>query len=129
MTDLDLVTLRTALLITLTILLLVVGFRRFRRSILLKDVPAINHAELLSLDVQYHPSRLRFLIQMPQSELLQMTLLDIGHVPFHTYQDEHLPNGTHELHRELPELSDGFYFFEIRSATQRTVRGFRLQQQ
>lgn len=127
--DADLVTLRTTLLITLSILAAVMLFRRFRRAILLKDVPAINHAELLSLDVQYHPSRLRFLIQMPQGELLKMALLDNGHVPFHTYNDEHLAHGTHELHRELPALSDGFYFFEIRSATQRTVRGFRLQQQ
>lgn len=129
MTDLDIVTLRTALLITLSILLVVMAFRRFRRWVLIKDLPAINHAELLALDVQYHPARLRFLIQMPQGELLQMALLDNGHQPFHTYQDEHLANGTHELYRELPELSDGFYFFEIRSATQRTVRGFRLQQQ
>lgn len=129
MTDQDIVTLRTALLITLSILLAVMAFRRFRRWVLIKGVPAINHAELLALDVHYHPARLRFLIKMPQGELLQMALLDTGHKPFHTYQDEHLPQGTHELQRELPELSDGEYFFEIRSATQRTVRGFRLQQQ
>ncbi len=129
MSDVDLITLRTALLITLSILLVVLAFRRFRQWVLVKDLPAINHAELLSLDVHYHPARLRFLVKMPQGELLQMALLDTAHVPFHTYHDEQLPNGTHELYRELPEMSDGFYFLEVRSATQRTVRGFRLQQQ
>lgn len=125
----DMSTLRTALLITLTLLALVMLFRRLKRAVLLKDVPAINHAELISLDVQYHPSSLRLVMQMPEEELIHMTLLDGAHAPLHSYQDERLPQGEHQLLRELPALQDGFYFLEIRSATQRTVRGFRLQQQ
>lgn len=125
----DLTTLRSALLITLSILVLFLLFKRFRRSVLQKDVPAINHAELLSLDVQYHPSSLRVVMKMPKGELLHMALLDQGHTPLHTYAGERLPEGVHQMVRELPALIDGSYFFEIRTATQRTVRGFRLQQQ
>jgi hypothetical protein len=40
----------------------------------------------------------------------------------------HLVAGNHALEQELPELSDGVYYLELTSATQRTVRQFRLQQ-
>jgi hypothetical protein len=124
----DLVTIRTALLITLSILLVVVAFRKFRQSVLRKDVPAINHAELLLLEVEYHPSRLRVLMHMPGNELLHMALLDQQHAPLHTWSDSNLARGQHELALMLPALEDGEFFFEVRSSTQRTVRGFRLQQ-
>jgi hypothetical protein len=124
----DLVTLRTALLITLSILLVVVAFRRFRHSVLRKDVPAINHAELLLLEVEYHPNRLRVLMHMPQNERLHMALLDPKYEPLHTWADSTLAQGQHELALMLPALDDGLFYFEVRSATQRTVRGFRLQQ-
>jgi len=124
----DLVTLRTALLITLSILLVVVAFRRFRYSVLRKDVPAINHAELLLLEVEYHPNRLRVLMGMPDDELLHMALLDQQYAPLHTWSDATLARGQHDLALMLPALEDGLFYFEVRSTTQRTVRGFRLQQ-
>lgn len=124
----DLVTLRTALLITLTILLVVVAFRRFKRSVLSKDMPAINHAELLFLDVEYHPSRLRVRMHMPNNELLHMALLDEQHAQLHTWAESPLAKGEHDMALMLPTLQDGLFYLEVRSTTQRTVRGFRLQQ-
>lgn len=127
--DLDLVTLRTALLITLSILAVVLGFRRFRQWVLWRDMPAINHAELLVLEVEYHPGRLRVEVYMPQAEELHMDLLDHEHRTLHAWPITLLAQGRHELELLLPTLHDGNYFFEVRSSTQRTVRGFRLQQQ
>lgn len=127
--EFDVTTLRTALIITLSILLVVLSFRRFKQVVLRKDVPAINHAELIVLEVEYHPTRLRVVLDMPQEEEVHMALLDKTHAPFHQYADERLAKGRYELQQTLPTLSDGEYYFEVRSATQRTVRGFRLQQQ
>ncbi len=127
--EMDLTILRTALLITLSILAVVMGFRRFRQWVLLRDMPAINHAELQMLDVEYHPSRLRVVMDMPQGEQLHINLLDTHHATLHSWPDASLGMGRHELEFMLPTLDDGLFYFEVRSATQRTVRGFRLQQQ
>jgi hypothetical protein len=123
----DLTTVRTALLITLTILLVVVLFRRFKASVLLNDVPAPAHAELLALEVAYHPSRLHVLLDLPKGELIRSALLDGAHNILQTWDDIPLPQGRHRLERILPPLADGSYFIEVSTTTQRTVRGFRLQ--
>lgn len=124
----DLTILRTALLITLSILLVVVVFRRLRQYVLSKDMPAINHAELLGLEVQYHPLSLRILLNMPQNETLDMALLDHQNSIVFTWDGSSLTRGQHTMGLVLPVLEDGHYYFELRTSTQRTVRGFRLQQ-
>lgn len=123
----DLIALRTALLITLTILLVVVAYRRFRQYVLRKHVPVPLHAELLALEVMYHPGRLRVVVDMPQQERLQAQVLDTRHETVHKWDQRSLEKGRHVLELELPALVDGQYHFDLRTTTQRTLRGFQLQ--
>lgn len=124
----DILLLRNALIGTLSILLLVVLLRRFRQYVLRRDVPAPLHAELLELEVLYHPARLRVVLHMPQAGTLQLQLLDAQHCSLHAWGPVDLVRGQHDLVRELPDLPDGLFHLDVRTATQRTVRGFRLQQ-
>ena len=124
----DLLNIRTALLITLSILLVVILWRRFRQRVLANDMPAPLHAELLGIQLAYHPARLRVDLKVPREQLIQTRLLDQAHAPFHTWNEERVKTGTHTLERDLPSMADGVYFLEMATATQRTVRQFRLQQ-
>lgn len=124
----DLLNLRTALLITLSILLVVVLWRRFRSHVLANDVPAPVHAELVRLEVAYHPSRLHVVLSMPSEQRVTTGLLDQGHQSIHSWNDKRLLPGEHTLELPLPMLVDGAYFLELTTSTQRTVRQFRLQQ-
>ncbi|MBK8227206.1 MAG: hypothetical protein IPK70_08515 [Flavobacteriales bacterium] len=123
----ELVTLRTALLITLSILLVVVLWQRFRRKVLASDLPAPLHAELRSLEVAYHPQRLFAELHLPEAQLLRTALSDDKHQPLHRWPDESAPSGNRRIERALPDLAAGTYHFELLTATQRTVRRFRLQ--
>lgn len=123
----DLESLRTTLLITLSILLVVVVYRRFRSSVLRKDVPVVSHAGVLRLDVEYHPARLRIQVDMPREDIIHTRLLDMQHRNLHDWEDLSIPQGIHEIERMLPPLEDGTFHLEVRTATQRTVRGFRLR--
>jgi hypothetical protein len=124
----DLITLRTALLITLSILLVLVLVRRFRRKVLLSDVPAPAHAELKALTVAYHPARLEVLLNVPLDQTIGTGILDEAHRPLHSWEGKVLASGVHRLALDLPALTDGSYFLEMTTSTQRTVRQFRLQQ-
>lgn len=123
----DLITLRTALLITLSVLLVVVLWRKFRRTVLANDMPAISHVELLALEVAYHPARLHVQLLVPREHTVDMGLLNAGHAPLSSWPAITLKAGEHTLEQRLPELPDGIYFLEVNSRTQRTVRQFRLQ--
>lgn len=123
----DLVTIRTALLITLSVLLVLVVLRRFRRGVLAHDLPAPSHAELLALEVAYHPARLLAEIHLPNAQVLTTALSDQHHAALHQWPDEAASAGKRRIERTLPELPEGTYHFELSTATQRTVRRFRLQ--
>lgn len=124
----ELQTIRTALLISLSILLVVVLLRRFRRRVLAKDLPVNSHAELLRLEVAYHPARLRVQLHVPEDQIVHTALLDAADHHMHMWVEVPLNAGTHTIERLLPELGDGMHHFEMRTTTQRTVRQFRLQQ-
>ncbi|MBL7940619.1 MAG: hypothetical protein JNL43_14755 [Flavobacteriales bacterium] len=124
----DLLTLRTALLITLSILLVVVIWRRFKQRVVANDMPAPMHAELLGLDVAYHPARLLVLLHVPSDQRIGTRVLDRSHVETYSWEMRSLKKGTHTLEQMLPTLPDGTYFLEMTTSTQRTVRQFRLQQ-
>lgn len=124
----DLLTLRTALLITLSILLVVVIWRRFKQRVVANDMPAPMHAELLGLDVAYHPARLLVLLHVPSDQRIGTRVLDRSHVETYSWDMRSLKKGTHTLEQMLPTLPDGTYFLEMTTSTQRTVRQFRLQQ-
>ncbi len=119
--------LRTALLITLSVLLVIVLFQRFRRRVLARDMPAPLHAELLSLTVAYHPARLLVEVHVPQPQRLATALIHADGMPLHPWPDSSLAAGTHRFELPLPDLEPGSYHFELRTSTQRTVRRFRHQ--
>lgn len=123
----DLITLRTALLITLSILLVIVMWQRFRRSVMAKDLPAPQHAELIKLEVAYHPVRLIAVIHLPSAQRIATSLADEKHQRITSWAEETLEAGTHRIERSLPELSEGSFHFEVATATQRTIRRFRHQ--
>lgn len=123
----DIENIRTALLVTLSVLLVLVLFQRFRRRVLANDLPAPLHAELISLKVAYHPARLLVTVHVPQPQRLATALVHADGLPLHPWPDQSVFAGTHHLERPLPELEPGSYHFELRTATQRTVRRFRHQ--
>ncbi|MBK9177844.1 MAG: hypothetical protein IPM46_16230 [Flavobacteriales bacterium] len=124
----DLETLRTALLISLSVLLVVVLYQRFRRGVRANDLPVARHAELRSLAVAYHPARLLVEVRVPEMQRLMTGLSQDDRIrDAHQWPDEAFPAGTHRFERPLPALEPGEYHFELRTTTQRTVRRFRLQ--
>lgn len=128
MSEKDLLNVRTALLITLSVLVVAMLWRRFRQYVLAKDMPAPLHAELLELQLAYHPVRLRVALKVPGEQVIHTRLLDQAHTPVHTWDEARLAQGEHDLERVLPPLADGIYFLEMATSTQRTVRQFRLRQ-
>ena len=124
----DLQLIRTALLITLSILLVVVLLRRFRRGVIAKDLPVNAHAELLSLDVAYHPARLQAVVRVPIDQILHTGLVDEQDHHSFAWTEVPVKSGTQTLERPLPPLEDGVHRFEMRTTTQRTVRQFTMRQ-
>ncbi len=124
----DIITLRTALLITLSILLVFILLRNFRRRVMARDLPVNSHAELLDLQVAYHPARLVVLLRIPEDQIVHTGLVDPLDHHVHTWGERPIKAGTHTLEYALPVLTDGAHHFEMRTTTQRTVRQFRLQQ-
>lgn len=125
----DLENIRTALIITLSILAVVVALRKFKRSVLAKDMPAVLHAELLALELVYHPARIFVEVKVPDTQQIQFNLLDASHTVLHPWNAVNFLSGRHSLELLLPEQADGTYFLEMRTDTQRTMRQFRLQRQ
>lgn len=123
-------TLRSALLITLPVVLVAVLWRRFKQRTMARELPAPAHAELLELQVAYHPARLRALIKIPgkQPQQIHTALLNGVYSTLHRWPVEVLECGEHWLERIMIDLPDGDHYFEMGTDTQRTVRKFRLQQ-
>ena len=123
----DPIMLRTSLIITLSIMLVAIIVKRVKRKVYEASVPAPMHAELVSLEVEYHPSRLHVVISLPRKQLLRTTLLDHQHNVKYAWPEGELDSGMHAFERSLPPLADGVYYLEVSTPTQRTVRQFRLQ--
>ncbi len=123
-------TIRSALLITLPVVLIAVLWRKFKLRTLALELPAPAYAELLELQVAYHPARLRALVNIPgeREQEIHTALLNADHNTIHRWPAHLLPTGEHWLERPLVDLPDGDHFFEMGTATQRTVRRFRLHQ-
>jgi hypothetical protein len=123
----DLLLLRKALLITLSILLVLVLWRRFRRAVMLRELPVAQHAELLSLEVAYHPARLIAQVVLPSAQGLRLRVLDSEHRPLQEWPEQPMAAGKHLLERPLEAIPAGNYHLEVASATQRTLRRFSLK--
>lgn len=124
----DLDDLRIALLISLSVLAAIMIYRRFQRRTMLRDRPAPSHAELIGLEVAYHPPRVRAWVKIPSDRSIGTSLLDEHHARLHEWPAAELRAGEHWIERPLVDRADGLYHFELSSGTQRTVRRFRLQQ-
>ncbi|MBK7296097.1 MAG: hypothetical protein IPI91_05270 [Flavobacteriales bacterium] len=123
----DIQNIRTALIVTLSVLLVVVLWRRFKRGVLAKDMPAPLHAESINLQVQYHPARLHVVVKVPSNQTIRTNLLDGAHNPLHAWADVDMKPGESTIELALP-AADGQYHLEMCTDTQRTVRQFRLLQ-
>lgn len=119
-------TLRPALLLSLSGLFLLMVWRRFKRKAMQVELPVAAHAELLALQVEYHPERLRAEVSMPGAGELRPALLDGEHRSLHQWPPVAKAPGKHVLELPLNGQPDGTYYFELATATQRTVRRFNL---
>ena len=119
--------LRTALLISLSLLFVAMMFRRFKRKAMNEERPVASHAELLALHVEYHPERLRVEVLLPGPEEVRPAMLDGSHQPFQNWPTISKEEGTHVLELPIGPAPDGEYYFELATTSQRTVRKFRLK--
>ncbi len=115
---------RSILLITLSILLVAVLYRRFRLHVVAQHMPVRRHAELTGLLVAYHPARLRVEVKVPAEQAVRMVMLDADHRELHAWPAIELAAGGHTVELELPTDRTGTHFLELRTDTQRTVRQF-----
>ena len=119
--------LRLALLISLSILLVVVLYKRFKRAVMMRERPAPMHAELLHVEVMYHPARLRVHLSVPSDQEIHPAMLSEAHAPLRRWPAQQVAAGQHVLELELDGHGDGAYYFELATATQRTERRFKLR--
>lgn len=120
--------LKLTLLVSLSILVVILLWRRFRDLTMQKERPVPMHAELMALQVLYHPARLRVEVLMPREEELSPAVLDTEHRETRSWPSMVKGKGTHVVELALDEHMHGEYYFELRTRSQRTVRRFHLQQ-
>ena len=120
-------TLRITLLLSLSLLFIYMLARRFKQKVMANELPVASHAELLSLQVLYHPARLRMEVFLPSSEVLRPSVLDAEHVLVHKWEETDHATGEHVVELSLIDLSNGDYFLELATSSQRTVRKFSLK--
>lgn len=123
----DLEDIRTFLLISLSILVVVAAYKRFKQYVQLHHAPVPQHVELAALEVMYHPSLLRVELAMPASGEVFPAMLSGHHAPLHAWPAMQLSKGTHVLELPLDGELEGHYFFEIATGTQRTERRFTVR--
>ena len=120
--------LRTVLLITLAILVVTLLVRRFKRHVMMHDLPVAIHAELLTLEVSYHPLILRMHLRMPREEDLTPRMLNADHVACRSWPMVRVGRGEHVLELPLDATGTGTYFLELATEGQRTERRFNVRQ-
>jgi len=120
--------LRLTLLITLSILFLVLLYRRLKERVVARELPAPQHAQLIALEVMYHPARLRVELTVPSDQEIFPAMLSPVHDPLHTWPTEQFAKGRHVMVLPLNGRGDGEYFFELGTSSQRTVRKFNVRQ-
>lgn len=119
--------LRLTLLISLALLTVILLWRRFKQRVLARDLPAPAHAEVLAVQVAYHPDRLRVELALPAAQQVRTALLDNAHRPTHSWPTHDLSDGTHVLELPLDGQPDGEHLLELATSTQRTIRRFNIR--
>lgn len=123
----DLSTLRWVLLVSLSITLLFVWYRRFRVNTLSKEVPVVKHAELTRIDVAYHPERLKLSMTVPRTQEMHAAVLDEGWNEVKQFPAHLLEQGRPEWVLEISGLRPGRYYVRLTSSGQSTERMFILR--
>lgn len=119
--------LRIAAIISLSIMLVVVLYRRYKVRVMAHELPAPLHAELLHVEVMYHPLRLRVHFSVPSDQEIMPAMLSEQHLPLHSWATVRVKKGEHVLELDLRHGRDGAYFFELATADQRTERRFNVR--
>lgn len=119
--------LRLTLLISLSLLFTVMVWRRFKRRVVRDERPVALHAELLALQVEYHPERIRIEVSLPGPEELRLSMLDLRNDRVQQWPALSKAAGAHLLELPVNGAPDGEYYFELATSSQRTVRKFRLK--
>lgn len=120
-------TFRTALLITLCLLVLIILYKRFKRYWYKHQMPVPRHLELQTLEVAYHPAMLRVALSVPAEVELYPALLAANHERLHAWPAQRLGPGEHVLELTLESGLAGTYVFEVATNTQRTERRFMVR--
>ena len=116
---------RLTLLISLTILVRVMLYNWFKRRVMARDLPTPIHAELVSVEMMYHPPVLRVEVVMPKREELFPAMLSSVHAPLHSWAAVSVEQGRHVLELPVAEAhAEGIYYFELATSNQRTERQF-----
>lgn len=123
----DLSTLRWVLLVSLSITLVFVWYRRFRVNTLANEVPVVKHAELTQLDVAYHPERLKLSMTVPRDQEMHAAVLDEGWNEVKRFPARLLERGRPEWVLEVSGLAPGRYYVRLTSSGQSTERMFILR--
>lgn len=118
---------RTALLITLSILVVVIVVRRFRQYVRIHLHPVPQQVHLRAVEVMYHPLRLRIALHLPAAEAVSPALLGQDHSLLRTWPAKHLQAGDHALELPMEEVPEGHYSIELATGTQRTERRFTVR--
>jgi hypothetical protein len=118
---------RLTLLISLGILFLVLLFRRFKRKTMERDLPAVQHMELLTLEVMYHPTRLRAEVSVPRPQEFEFAMLDLEHAPLFEWPPQRVKEKHAVLELPVEGHADGDYYFQLSTNGQRTIRRFTLR--
>ncbi len=123
----DLEEIRTFLLISLSILVVVVAYKRFRQYVQLHHAPIPQHVELVKLEVMYHPHLLRVELSIPVPGEVFPAMLSHRHALLHSWPAVQMAMGDHVLELPLEGELDGHYYFQIATGTQRTERRFTVR--
>ena len=115
---------RTTLIISLSILVVVLAVRRYLQYVKLHHTPVPQQMELVSIEVGYHPLLLRVQVSVPRDEELFLAMLTDAHAQHSSWPSVRLAKGDHVLELPLKAEADGIYFFQLASPTQRTERRF-----
>ncbi|HMN06212.1 MAG TPA: hypothetical protein PKD45_10830 [Flavobacteriales bacterium] len=119
---------RTALLITLSILVVVILVRRFKQYIRLHHLPVPQHVKVLDVQVLYHPARVRVAMDLPEVAQVHPAMLNAHHAPLKQWTSVQMEKGNHVLELQLDHGLEGVFYLEIATDTQRTVRRFTVRQ-
>lgn len=118
---------RIALLISLSLLVVAVAYRRFRRHVLARHMPVMQHAELGGLTVAYHPLRIRAEVKVPARQSIRFVVLGPDHGELHSWPGMELQAGGHTIELDMLPGRAGDHYLELRTDSQCTVRKFTIR--